>query len=292
MMLDININRIQRLLNLNGLANVHVGFDDYFLCSILSFQNQGIHIFPGYNQNSINDQKAFIDKLLISDFTAAMPVLNYPFDSSDYFRVFDRPNLYTVDLSNDLDLIWSNIKRRRQISIESYDRLLRFEVADSNSPLIHVFVDLYLNLQIKRLVPLVNFFDSDSLYNIINTSQFKLCYAINIAARDSILFHLVRVNGDELEYFFSANTDLESRNYSAYLHWNIIKWSRSEHKNCFSYDLGGGIVKDDGVERFKREMGGVAHPRWYFLYPKLECVEGEFFPVYASFLNMKNFRFN
>jgi hypothetical protein len=291
-MIEINIDRIRRLLNLNNLADVRVGYDDFFSYFFLKVNGKDIHIFPGYNQNSIDKQDDFFATLLTSDCTAVVPVKSALLNSTNIFQVFDRPNLFTIDLLSDLNLIWASIVKKRQKSIDSYTELLRFEIANKDSPLVDVFVDLYINLQVKRAVPLVNFFDSVSLYSLIKSSSFKLFYAINSASKDSILFHLVRTNGHCLEYLFSANTDLESRNYSAYLHWHIIKWSKCELAHCTTYDLGGGIAKDDGVERFKREIGGIPQPRWYFLYPKTKYVDGEFFPFYASFLNEKNFKFS
>lgn len=288
-MIDINIDRIQRLLILNDISNALIGYDEYLSSYFLKFKDNPIHIFPGYNQNYFDEQDAFISKLLISDCTAAVPVMNLPLNSIHNFQVFERPNLFTINLSEDLGFIWSNIRKKRQNSIDFYSNILRFDAAENSSPLIDVFVNLYLELQFKRAVPLVNFFDSVALKSIIKTSAFKLFYSVNLSKMDSILFHLVRINGDRLEYLFSANTDLESRNYSAYLHWNIIKWSKRELDNSICYDLGGGIVKDDGVERFKREIGGVAQPRWYCLYPRVKYNNNEFFPCYASFLNLKDF---
>lgn len=291
-MIDINIDRIQRLLALNDIRDAVIGYDENFSSYFLKYKNNAIHLFPGYNQNYLKDQNSFASKLFICNATAVVPSMNLQSNAINAFKVLERPNLFTIQLSADLNLLWSNIRAKRQRSIEYYSDILRFEVADENNPFVDIFINLYLKLQVQRAVPLVNFFDYISLNSIVRSSDFKLFYSVNIKLKESILFHLVRINGASLEYLFSANTDLESRNYSAFLHWNIIKWSKREFECSASYDLGGGVAKDDGIERFKREIGGIAQPRWYLLYPMEKYVEGEFFPLHAKFLNMKNFLSN
>lgn len=291
-MINNNIERIQRLLNLNNILNVSVGYDYFYSLCYLKFRDREIHLFPSYNQNSIDKQEVIFAKLLATKCTAVVPLTNIPLTLSKNFKVLERPNLFTIDLSSELNSIWSNVRKKRQNSIELHSNLLRFEIADKDDPLVDVFVELYLDLQIERGVPLINFFDSVALYTLIKTSGFRLFYAINVKVKNSILFHLVRENGNRLEYLFSANSDFESRGYSAYLHWHIINWSKCEQNKFAFYDLGGGIVKNDGVERFKKEIGGVAQSRWYLLYPVVEYIDGVFFPSNAGFLNKKNFNSN
>jgi len=288
-MIDINLERIQRLLIINNIKNNYVKYSDYLSTYYLKTNESRDHFFPGYNQNFLENQKLFFEKLFDIECTAVLPLMSKSNEFQNKFKIFERPNLYTINLKNKLDILWGNIRKKRQSSIDSNLNLLRFGIAEQNSPLVDTFIKLYLTLQVKRSTPLINFFDAISLDEMIKSPGFHLFYAINTYASSSILFHLVRVIDDKLVYFFSANTDDQSRSYSAFLHWNIIQHSKKEFSNCSIYDLGGGIDKDDGIERFKREIGGVKHARWYYFYPKIDYIDGVFFPKHASFLNARNF---
>lgn len=286
-LLEINLFRINRLIgNINPSLQIKIDNIENFNFHSLDIDGYEKHIFPTYNQNEIELKDLFFENIKKSTNTAVIPMLSIEDEFSKFCHVIERPNLYNINTSENLDCLWENMNRKRRQMVERSSEFLEFALVETNSHLINIFIDAYLELQKIRRVPLVNFFDRISLINLMSLDNIKLFCAKNIYSKNSMLFHLIHIKNNKIiEYYFSANTDLEARGYSSFLHWNIIMWTKRNVPNHNIYNLGGGIVKNDGVERFKKEIGGISIQRWYYLYPKQKYVNNTFFPPHANILN-------
>jgi hypothetical protein len=281
---ELNHRRLKRIFS-ESLPLITISNGSNFLDGIsfhiLKYDNFKMHLIPTYNLDEVQINKDFLDQLIAEDCTALIPFQNNNFYRiPELFKVIERPNLYIIEIKDEIFENWLLFNKNKKELILTLTDKLEFNTAMSGNILINLFIKLYINLQKKRKTPPINFFDSTSLYDLIEKSYVNLFYIRDKNDSDSILFHLNVIIDDTCYFLFSANSNDKSRSFSSNIHWNIIQWLNK--KGIKNYSLGGGVSKNDGIERFKREIGGKEFPRSYMVYPKRMYIENNFFPSSLS----------
>ena len=158
---------------------------------------------------------------------------------------------YNISLSNSIDVIKSNVSKRRRSKLKP--PFPNSQVMINTNELYKKFPSLYLD-SMKRLGANKRFLFKKNVLNQL--SNLKNCILIGVTHEEKLmLIHLIGFDNEMInsDFIFSASTS-NGNIFSSYLIWETIKYLKS--KGFKNYNLGGGIRINDGLDNFKSQFGG------------------------------------
>lgn len=246
------------------------------------------------NNNSINFLNNFINKIYLKDITTLyLPLISklnlkniLPKKYIDIFS--ERLDSYYIDLSKTENELRNNISKRKRNNIEINKFNCEFNIASKEEE--DYFCKLY-----ERFMLSVGADKSQkmSLYLIKQILKLENNFLFCLKVDNEIqLMHLIGINKkkDKADFVFSASTD-NGYSYGYLMLWKEILFLKNLGFKTFY--LGGGIKKNDGVNNFKKRIGGevlyngglkiIVNKTKYFKeinnYPNSKMVSN-FFPIY------------
>ncbi|MAR12700.1 MAG: hypothetical protein CL681_22395 [Blastopirellula sp.] len=285
---EINHKRLSRLVR-TACADAEILWDqvndEVPAFHFITKNRECVHAIPLYNTDDtkLSDYLDFFSGGINQ--TAIIPIMSTfnKVETTDFFAV-ERPNLLEVEISKNMDKQWAKLHKSKRRNIRKLEPVLEFGMVKDNDKLKEVFVDSYFKVQLTRSTIIAHFFDKESLLETINLDCSRLFFARDIREPSSMLMHLNFLVDETCFFVFSTNTSEGAKEYSASLHWYVIK-QLARDQTYKLYSLGGGLRKDDGIEKFKIQLGATPKARRYLIYPKQKYKEGFFFPKSHAFLS-------
>ena len=195
-----------------------------------------------------------LEKLNVT--TTFIPIMT-TIDPSDILSVSSyniykkRNRSYILDLSKPLEFIKKNISSRKQTFLNKSLDNSRFFVADLKER--KLFPDMFISFMKQVGSSKSSIFSIEYINKIIFSPNVLI---LGIKIDDKIeLMHLIGLSKDKLtaDFVFAAST-IKGYKAGTMLVWEEIKFLKS--KNVRRFHLGGGINEGDGIDEFKRQMGG------------------------------------
>ena len=240
--------------------------DDFSNAKFLKYEfNQTINFLPinSYSSFLINNEKSIevLDQYIKRINSINITTLYLPLISnlnlkeilpSKYKEIYsERLNSYYIDLTKNETELKNNISKRKRNKIQIKGKNWDFNIANK------VEEEFFCKLHTK--------FMSDVGANKTQTLQPKFIKKI-LKLKNHLLFrlkiddqielmHLIGLNSkkDSADFVFAASTN-NGYSYGYLMLWQEINYLKSLGLKTFY--LGGGILKNDGVDNFKKRMGG------------------------------------
>jgi hypothetical protein len=263
-------------------------FDLLECCPKLLVASDGkrMHIQPSYFVDEIEFDEQSKVVSAIQNFndsgqilTAAIPTIcANPNDPDKFFEascMVKRMSSYSINLKNrTLEHIFSEISSRQRTKLRSEAGEFTVSKGDFTGEVAEIFD----RQQTCWGVPRINYFSANILATLNRQLSMQL-WTANSSGKDYLHILLIE-NYPEAYFFLSAATTEYSRQASLQLQWAVIK--DLFRRNFHSYHLGGGIISNDGIERFKRSLGAELKNRYLFMYPSQAVPSYGFFPAWIE----------
>ena len=177
------------------------------------------------------------------------PLLILP---SEYSKMYsNRLNSFYINLGNDLDILRKNISARKRSYINLKKFKAEFRVAEEKEK--EYFYPLYKTFMESIDADKKNILSKKVIKDLINLKN-NIIFLLSIKNK-VILMHLIGTNpkNKNADFVLSASTK-EGYSMGYTMIWNEICFLKSIGYKKFY--LGGGIKRNDGVENFKKKIGG------------------------------------
>ena len=219
---------------------------------------------PGYDVVRLNDI-SLLDNLLehIKLLTSAHTVVLAPFQViysprihgilAQNENIIFRNDSFEIDCSQTLEKLIAAVSKRKRAEVKSYITSgINFKVNDVSAK--RCFYDFYAHSMKSLNFTAGSIFSAEQVNDFI---QMKSTYVISAELNgETMLAHLVGVDEGKkrAEFILSGFKCDSGREVSAKLIWFSINYLKSI--GVESYHLGGGVSPGDGLENFKRQLGG------------------------------------
>ena len=163
----------------------------------------------------------------------------------------ERLNSYYIDLNKTEEQLKNNISKRNRKNTELNKSIYEFNIATKKEK--NYFYDLYNNFMSSVGANNSQFISLSFMKEIINLENiFLFCLKVN---KEIELMHLIGINKkkDNADFVFAASTT-NGYSYGYLMLWNEIIFLKSLGFKTFF--LGGGVRKNDGIDNFKKRLGG------------------------------------
>ncbi len=165
--------------------------------------------------------------------------------------LFNHHKTYKINLDNDIDYLWSKLKKGHKYEIKKCKKNINFSIINDSNDLTEPVKKLYYDT-IKRVgASEVYSFSERTIEKIIN-SKSVLTLGAKIDHKIEAVVVMPYTNYIS-EYFLSASS-FKGKSYTRNLIWEAIKIFKE--KKISTFNLGGGIKTNDQLCDFKRRFGG------------------------------------
>ena len=266
--------------------------------------NKTINYLPVNSYSSFNvsneDSIKILDNLIKEIFFKNITTLYLPLISKLDLKNFlpsrfqdiysERLNSYYIDLNKTENQLKMNINKRKRKNTEINKSIYEFNIATKKET--EYFCELYNKFMISVNANRSQFMSKYFMKEILKLeNNFLFCLKISNKIQ---LMHLIGFNKkkDTADFVFAASTN-EGYSYGYLMLWNEIIYLKSLGFKTFY--LGGGVSKNDGIDKFKKRMGGevlhngglriVVDPKKYlkeFNKYSSKKKDTEFFPIYLK----------
>ncbi len=163
----------------------------------------------------------------------------------------ERLNSYYIDLNKTEAQLKKNISNRNRKNTELDKSFYEFNIATNEEK--NYFFELYNSFMSSVGANNSQFISSIFMKEILKLeNNFLFCLKVN---QEITLMHLIGINkrNENADFVFSASTN-NGYYYGYLMLWNEIIFLKSLGFKKFF--LGGGVRKNDGIDNFKKRLGG------------------------------------
>lgn len=209
------------------------------------------------SSSSIDKLEKIIEEISLKNITTLyLPLISkfnlkeaFPNKLKDIFS--ERLNSYYIDLKNTEDQLKKNISKRNRKNTELSKSFYEFNIATKEEE--NYFLELYSNFMSSVGANNSQFINSFFMKEILKLdNNFLFCLKVN---KEIQLMHLIGINqkNDNADFVFAASKN-NGHSYGYLMLWNEIIFLKSLGFKTFF--LGGGVRKNDGIDNFKKKLGG------------------------------------
>ena len=209
------------------------------------------------SSSSIDKLEKIIEEISLKNITTLyLPLISkfnlkeaLPNKLKDIFS--ERLNSYYIDLKNTEDQLKKNISKKNRKSTELSKSFYEFNIATKEEE--NYFLELYSNFMSSVGANNSQFINSFFMKEILKLdNNFLFCLKVN---KEIQLMHLIGINqkNDNADFVFAASKN-NGHSYGYLMLWNEIIFLKSLGFKTFF--LGGGVRKNDGIDNFKKKLGG------------------------------------